>query len=121
MRRSHDLNPEPPCLPLPQARWVDDSSLLILPHMDEAVVSALEAAGITCLPQLMDAVVEGEGQGQGKGRQVQRVPELLSRQMGAEEAQEVIQVRVCIRGSGGGGVCTVLCVRGAGGMGGGRV
>ncbi|GFR39799.1 hypothetical protein Agub_g285, partial [Astrephomene gubernaculifera] len=39
-----------------QGRWIDDSSLLMLPHLEESHVEALEAAGLGCLPLLVEAL-----------------------------------------------------------------
>ena len=67
-----------------QGVWWDDSSLLMLPHMDRAAVQALAARRLDALPQLL---MESR-------QHPQRAQKLLEQALGnAKRAQECQQVK----------------------------
>jgi hypothetical protein len=83
-----------------QARWVDEPSLLALPHLDESCLQALQqVANITVLPQLMELVQSSTGAGGGsaggsKGGQagLGAVSDALAQMLGAAKARDVLAV-----------------------------
>eukprot|EP00195_Chlamydomonas_chlamydogama_P008421 CAMPEP_0202910650 /NCGR_PEP_ID=MMETSP1392-20130828/52608_1 /ASSEMBLY_ACC=CAM_ASM_000868 /TAXON_ID=225041 /ORGANISM="Chlamydomonas chlamydogama, Strain SAG 11-48b" /LENGTH=252 /DNA_ID=CAMNT_0049600813 /DNA_START=52 /DNA_END=807 /DNA_ORIENTATION=+ len=88
-----------------QGRWVDDSSLLILPHLDADAATELAAAtGCSSLPELMEELQGPAGAGGSGGRQERRtaVVDALAGLLGSSRAREVMQVverlpRVAVR------------------------
>eukprot|EP00955_Chlamydomonas_euryale_P013027 140506-Chlamydomonas_euryale.AAC.1 len=40
-------------------RWIDDPSLLTLPHAGNELIAELATVGIECLPQLVEALAAG--------------------------------------------------------------
>lgn len=84
-----------------QGRWIDDSSLLTLPHLGPDEVEVLEEAGLGCLPLLVEALAgtdsssssSGSG-GDGKGSSSRRAAAeaVLEGLVGAASAKEVVAV-----------------------------
>lgn len=87
-----------------QGRWIDDSSLLCLPHLGPEEVEVLEEAGLGCLPLLVEALSgtdsssSGNGSGSGadsKGGSSSRraaAEAVLEGLVGAARAKEVVTV-----------------------------
>ncbi len=72
-----------------QGVWWDDSSLLMLPHMDRSAVQALAAKKLEALPQLL---MEAR-------HQPQRAQQLLQQALGnPKHAQECLQASQCLTG-----------------------
>jgi activating signal cointegrator complex subunit 3 len=68
-----------------QARWVDDPSLLTLPHADASLLSSLEAARCVCLPQLVEGLAAG-------GQERARLVGAIEAAVGPGKAKDVVTV-----------------------------
>ncbi|GIL81339.1 hypothetical protein Vretifemale_10405, partial [Volvox reticuliferus] len=79
-----------------QGRWIDDSSLLSLPHLGPEEIEALEEESFTCLPQLVEALAGTDGTGAATaasgGSRRAAIEGLLCRLLGTSRAREVVSV-----------------------------